>query len=46
MGVITKPDFLVPGSDTESMFVLLAENKEFELSFGWHVRRRTSRDYL
>ncbi|TGJ83915.1 hypothetical protein E0Z10_g4862 [Xylaria hypoxylon] len=28
MGVITKPDFLVPGSDTESMFVSLAENKQ------------------
>ncbi|KAI1114052.1 P-loop containing nucleoside triphosphate hydrolase protein [Nemania sp. NC0429] len=37
MGVITKPDILVPGSGTEAMFVSLAENKEVEFNLGWHV---------
>ncbi|KAI1329705.1 dynamin family protein [Xylariaceae sp. FL0255] len=37
IGVITKPDTLVPGSMSESKFVSLAENKEFELNLGWHV---------
>ncbi|KAI1813839.1 dynamin family protein [Poronia punctata] len=37
MGVITKPDTLVPGSGSESMFLDLAENKEVEFGLGWHV---------
>ncbi|KAI1175242.1 P-loop containing nucleoside triphosphate hydrolase protein [Nemania sp. FL0916] len=39
MGVITKPDTLVEGSESEALFVSLAENKQFEFSLGWHVLR-------
>ncbi|KAI0446362.1 P-loop containing nucleoside triphosphate hydrolase protein [Xylaria telfairii] len=39
LGVITKPDTLVEGSDTEKMYVSLAENKEVEFNLGWHVLR-------
>lgn len=37
MGVITKPDVLTPGSETEKMFVSLAKNQEVEFRLGWHV---------
>lgn len=37
LGLITKPDTLDVGSETESYFVRLAENKESELRLGWHV---------
>ncbi|KUL83663.1 hypothetical protein ZTR_11066 [Talaromyces verruculosus] len=37
MGVITKPDVLVPGSETEKMFVSLAKNQEVDFRLGWHV---------
>ncbi|KAI0186255.1 putative dynamin family GTPase [Xylaria flabelliformis] len=39
MGVITKPDMLVESSDSEAMYVSLAENKEVEFNLGWHVLR-------
>jgi len=39
MGVITKPDTLVAGSGSESMYVSLAENKQVEFDLGWHVLR-------
>lgn len=37
MGLITKPDTLDVGSDSESYFVRLAQNLEAELRLGWHV---------
>lgn len=37
LGVISKPDVLVPGSGTEASFVSLAKNQEVEFRLGWHV---------
>lgn len=37
MGLITKPDTLDVGSESESYFVHLARNLEEELRLGWHV---------
>lgn len=37
MGVITKPDTLVPGSDSELLYSSLAQNHEVEFRLGWHV---------
>ncbi|KAK3306411.1 P-loop containing nucleoside triphosphate hydrolase protein [Chaetomium strumarium] len=37
LGVITKPDTLVPGSESEALYVSLARNQEVEFRLGWHV---------
>ncbi|OOF92570.1 hypothetical protein ASPCADRAFT_8843 [Aspergillus carbonarius ITEM 5010] len=37
VGVITKPDTLVQGSESESQFLLLAKNQEVKFTLGWHV---------
>ncbi|KAI1845364.1 hypothetical protein JX266_008459 [Neoarthrinium moseri] len=37
LGVITKPDTLYPGSESESLYVSLARNQEVEFRLGWHV---------
>ncbi|KAI1364108.1 dynamin family protein [Xylaria arbuscula] len=37
MGVITKPDTLVTGSDSELLYASLAQNNEVEFRLGWHV---------
>lgn len=37
MGLITKPDTLDVGSESENYFFRLAQNLEAELSLGWHV---------
>ncbi|KAJ5870201.1 hypothetical protein N7455_005142 [Penicillium solitum] len=37
LGVISKPDVLVPGSESEASFVSLAKNQEVEFRLGWHV---------
>lgn len=37
LGVISKPDILVPGSASEASFVSLAKNQEVEFRLGWHV---------
>lgn len=37
LGVITKPDTLTPGSESEAMFVSLAQNQQVEFRHGWHV---------
>ncbi|KAH8671718.1 P-loop containing nucleoside triphosphate hydrolase protein [Xylariales sp. PMI_506] len=37
MGLITKPDTLDVGSDSEGWWVRLAQNAEVELRLGWHV---------
>jgi hypothetical protein len=39
LGVITKPDQLVSGSDGEKLFLSLARNEQVEFSLGWHVVR-------
>ncbi|KAI8958841.1 dynamin family protein [Daldinia sp. FL1419] len=37
MGVITKPDTLVPGSGSESLYISLAKNGQVNFDLGWHV---------
>lgn len=37
LGVISKPDVLVPGSESEASFVSLAKNQDVEFRLGWHV---------
>ncbi|KAG9227968.1 P-loop containing nucleoside triphosphate hydrolase protein [Amylocarpus encephaloides] len=39
LGVITKPDMLVPDSESEAMYVSLAKNQDVEFRLGWHVLR-------
>jgi len=43
LGVITKPDTLPVGSESEIGFINLARNKDIEFRLGWHVLR--NRDY-
>ena len=43
LGIITKPDTLHAGSDSERSFVELAENKDVHFRLGWHVLK--NRDY-
>ncbi|KAL2816575.1 P-loop containing nucleoside triphosphate hydrolase protein [Aspergillus cavernicola] len=44
LGVITKPDTLVPGSDSEAHFISLAKNQEVEFRLGWHVLKNMDTD--
>ncbi|KAF5536716.1 Mx2 (GTPase) [Fusarium phyllophilum] len=44
MGIITKPDTLDAGSESEDYFVRLAQNIEEKLNLGWHVLRNRSYD--
>jgi hypothetical protein len=37
LGVITKPDTLVPGGGSEVLYISLARNQEVEFRHGWHV---------
>ncbi|OBT89992.1 hypothetical protein VE02_01614 [Pseudogymnoascus sp. 03VT05] len=37
MGIITKPDTLVRGSESEDLFVKLARNERVKFRLGWHV---------
>ncbi|KAL1836356.1 hypothetical protein VTJ49DRAFT_5248 [Mycothermus thermophilus] len=37
LGVITKPDTLVPGGDSEAMYISLAKNQQVAFRHGWHV---------
>ena len=39
LGVITKPDALIPGSGSERAFISLARNQDIEFRLGWHVLR-------
>lgn len=39
IGIITKPDSLIPGSKNEKFFASLAQNKEVKFRLGWHVLR-------
>ncbi|KAH1798662.1 hypothetical protein KXX36_000720 [Aspergillus fumigatus] len=44
LGVITKPDTLVRGSDSEAQFVSLAKNQEVEFRLGWHALKNMDTD--
>ncbi|OXV08191.1 hypothetical protein Egran_04046 [Elaphomyces granulatus] len=37
LGVITKPDTLIAGSESEAMYASLARNQDVEFRLGWHV---------
>jgi GTP-binding protein EngB required for normal cell division len=39
LGLITKPDTLDKGSDSERFYVELAQNKDVKFRLGWHVLR-------
>lgn len=39
LGIITKPDDLYPGSDSEKSFINLAKNGDVSFALGWHVMR-------
>lgn len=43
LGVITKPDTLPVGSESEAGFINLAKNEDVNFRLGWHVLR--NRDY-
>jgi GTPase SAR1 family protein len=43
LGIITKPDTLHAGSDSEAIFVDIAKNKNVKFKLGWHVLK--NRDY-
>ena len=43
LGIITKPDTLYAGSDSEVAFVKLAKNENIRFKLGWHVLK--NRDY-
>ncbi|KAG4442264.1 hypothetical protein IFR05_002255 [Cadophora sp. M221] len=42
LGLITKPDKIDRGSDTERYYIELAQNENVKLSLGWHVLRNKS----
>lgn len=44
LGVITKPDTLVPGSTTEKSFVALAKNQDVNFRLGWHILKNLDSD--
>ncbi|CAJ2503470.1 Uu.00g108640.m01.CDS01 [Anthostomella pinea] len=42
LGLITKPDALDEGSDSEGFFINMAQNKDVKFRLGWHVLRNRS----
>jgi hypothetical protein len=44
LGLITKPDTLDAGSDSEAAYLKLAQNKDVKLALGWHVLKNRSFD--
>ncbi|KAI0543950.1 P-loop containing nucleoside triphosphate hydrolase protein [Xylaria curta] len=44
LGIVTKPDVLIPDSEDEGKFIRLAKNQEksYQLALGWHVLRNRS----
>ncbi|KAK8062886.1 hypothetical protein PG997_014983, partial [Apiospora hydei] len=44
LGLVTKPDTLDQGSDSERFYMELAQNKDVQFRLGWHVLR--NRNYL
>ncbi|KAL8726147.1 MAG: hypothetical protein Q9166_006904 [cf. Caloplaca sp. 2 TL-2023] len=48
MGIVTKPDTLISGSDSETSFLSLVKNEDVVFRLGWHVLRNRDfnmRDY-
>ncbi len=45
LGIITKPDWLKPGSDMERAFVTLANNGNIEFRLGWHILKNRDDDH-
>ncbi|KJZ77022.1 hypothetical protein HIM_03343 [Hirsutella minnesotensis 3608] len=43
LGLVTKPDTLDQGSDSETAYINLAQNKDVKFRLGWHVLK--NRDY-
>lgn len=43
MGIVTSPDTLIPGSDSEASFLSLVKNEDVSFRLGWHVLR--NRDF-
>lgn len=43
MGIVTKPDTLDPGSESETSFLNLVKNEDVAFRLGWHVLR--NRDF-
>ena len=43
LGLVTKPDTLYEGSDSQRAYLELAQNKDVEFRLGWHVLR--NRDF-
>lgn len=37
LGVITKPDYLEPGSENEKSWLALAQNEDVQFGLGWHM---------
>ena len=44
LGIITKPDFLRPGSENESIWLELAGNKDIFFELGWHLLKNRADD--
>jgi len=44
LGIVTKPDTLVPGSESERSFRDLAKNEDVAFRLGWHVLRNRDSD--
>ncbi|KKK14665.1 dynamin GTPase, partial [Aspergillus ochraceoroseus] len=44
LGVITKPDTLIANSESEKMFISLANNHDVEFRLGWHALRNMDTD--
>ncbi|EFR02685.1 interferon-induced GTP-binding protein Mx1 [Nannizzia gypsea CBS 118893] len=44
LGVVTKPDFLRPGSDNEKSWLDLVRNRDIYFELGWHLLKNRSDD--
>ncbi|PNS15047.1 Interferon-induced GTP-binding protein Mx2 [Sphaceloma murrayae] len=45
LGIVTKTDYLEPGSDNERTWIELAQNKDVMFGLGWHMlRNRTPKE--
>jgi hypothetical protein len=44
LGIITKPDFLRPGSENEATWLDLASNKDIFFELGWHLLKNRADD--
>lgn len=42
LGIITKPDFLEPGSDNEQSWIQLVTNQDIFFELGWHFSKNRS----